>query len=462
MAHAHTTIILAAGKGSRMRASRPKVLHPLAGKPMLGHVIATSRAAKATKTVLVLAPGMDEVATFAKKTDPAIQIALQDPPLGTGHAVMAARELLPREGVVSVLFGDTPLLRARTIELLIDALRRENAAVAALGMDLNDATGYGRLVHDGSRLLKIVEQAAADETIRAIRIANAGIMAFDAGRLGALLDRVPERTARDGNREYYLTDTVEAAVAEGWSCCSSLAPEEEGLGVNDRIQLAEAEAVMQARLRQRAMAEGVTMQDPDTVYLSWDTVIGRDVTLEPNVVIGSGVTIEEGVTIRAFSHIALDMPKDKAPIHIRSGAVIGPFARVRSGSDLGPGVRVGNFVEVKNARLAAGAKANHLAYLGDAEVGERSNIGAGTITCNYDGFAKWPTRIGKDVFVGSNSTLVAPVDLGDASLVTAGSWVHKSIPEGASVAARGAPEVKEGGARKLEAYLRARAETKSD
>jgi len=452
-----TAVVLAAGRGRRMHSDKPKVLHELGFRPLVGHVLEAARAAGADTAVLVLAPGMAGVTAYAEGRGLALRVAEQEPPLGTGHAVIAARDRLPAEGDVVVLFADTPFLEGETIARLARTRREAGAAVAVLGMEPDEPGGYGRLVERDGRLEAIVEAAQADPATRAIRLVNSGVMAFDAARLPALLDALEPQSARDGNPEYYLTDTVAAARARGWQTVVARCDPIEGLGVNDRAQLAEAEAILQRRLRTHWLGAGVTMLDPASVHLAPDTRFGRDVVLEPNVFIGPGVVVEDDVRIRAFSHLTTDPPKDAKPLVVRKGAVIGPFARLRSGAEVGAGAHVGNFVELKNARLDDGAKANHLAYLGDCTVGSGSNIGAGTITCNYDGFAKWPTTIGRDVFVGSNATLVAPVSLGDGALIGAGSWVGRDVAAGASHVARGAPEQREGGAARLAAYLKRRA-----
>jgi len=452
-----TAVILAAGQGRRMRSKTPKILHPLGFRPLLGHVLAAVRAAGAERAVLVLAPGMEDVAAYARGELAALRIAIQDPPLGTGHAVQTALRELPREGDVVVLFADTPFLAGATIARLAETRARSGAAVATLGMELADARGYGRLVERDGRLEAIVEEAEADAATRAIRLANSGVMAFDGARLPALMAALERRQARDGNPEYYLTDAVAAARDRGWDAVVERCAPVEGLGVNDRLQLAQAEAVLQERLRTRWLRAGVTMLDPATVHLAADTVFGEDVVLEPHVVFGPAVSVEDDVRIRAFSHLATDPPKDAKPLIVRKGAVVGPFARLRSGADVGAGAHVGNFVELKNAALDAGAKANHLSYLGDCSIGAGANIGAGTITCNYDGIAKWHTAIGRDVFVGSNATLVAPLTIGDGALIGAGSWVGRDVPAGASHVARGAVDRREGGAAMLRAHLRRRA-----
>ena len=461
MSESLTAVVLAAGRGTRMRSTTPKVLHELGFRPLLGHVLDAAGAAGADDALLVVAPDMDAVAAWGEAHQLAARTAIQDPPLGTGHAVMAARDRLPTTGDVVVLFADTPFLAGETIGRLVRTRREAEAAVAVLGMELDDAGAYGRLVERAGRLEAIVEAAQADAETRPIRLANSGVMAFDAARLPALLDALAPRVARDGNAEYYLTDAVAAARGHGWDAVVARCDPVEGLGVNDRVQLAEAEAIFQDRLRTRWMRAGVTMLDPASVHLAADVRFGRDVVLEPNVFVGPGVVVEDAVRIRAFSHLTTDPPKDTKPLVVRTGAVVGPFARLRSGAEVGAGAHVGNFVELKNARLDEGAKANHLSYLGDCTVGAGSNIGAGTITCNYDGFAKWQTTIGRDVFVGSNATLVAPVTLGDGALIGAGSWVGRDVPEGASHLARGATDQREDGAERLRRHLRRRAADRS-
>ncbi|MEO1199945.1 MAG: bifunctional UDP-N-acetylglucosamine diphosphorylase/glucosamine-1-phosphate N-acetyltransferase GlmU, partial [Pseudomonadota bacterium] len=396
-----TPVVLAAGKGTRMHSAVPKVLHPLAGKPILGHVLDALAEAGTAAPVVVVAPDVPAVETFARAHPSAPTLRHQAPPLGTGDAVTRARDALPATGTVVVLFGDTPFVSAATVVELAATRDEADAAVAVLGMKLADPGGYGRVVTDGVEVLRVVEAAQLDEATADVTLANSGVMAFDAARLPALLDRLPPRPARDGNHEFYLTDTVELARTAGWRCVWHGCDPVEGLGINDRAQLAEAEALLQQRLRRRAMLAGVTLVDPASCYLSADTRFGQDVVIEPHVVIGPGVTFEDAVRVRAFSHFAVDAPKETRPIVVRRGAVVGPFARVRSGSDIGNGAHVGNFVELKNADVGNGAKINHLTYFGDAGLGPRSNVGAGTITCNYDGIAKHRTEIGADVFIGS-------------------------------------------------------------
>ena len=399
-----------------MESARPKVLHEVAGRGMIFHLLATLRELSFDRSVVVIGKGMDELARAVAPTP----VAIQDPPLGTGHAVLAARKALDGfKGDVLVLFGDTPLLTCATVERMIEARNGAgDPAVAVLGFRPDDPGAYGRLVSgaDGT-LARIVEARDASAEERKIGLCNAGIMAIDGARLFALLDAVRNDNAK---KEYYLTDIVAIARKNGWGCVAvEAADADEVMGVNNRADLAVAEAVMQTRLRNAAMAKGVTMTDPSTVYLSHDTRFGRDVTIGPNVVFGHGVTVGNNVEIRAFCHI------DGA--EIGDGSLVGPFARLRPGAKLGRDVHVGNFVEIKEAVLEAGVKANHLTYIGDAHVGAGANIGAGTITCNYDGFFKHRTEIGAGAFIGSNTALVAPVKVGDGAFVGAGSVITAEV-----------------------------------
>ena len=428
-------VVLAAGKGERMSSSKPKVLHEIAGRTMVAHVLDTLAGLAPERVVCVAGPGMEQVAEAALPAE-----AVEQPePLGTAHAVLAAREALAGfEGAVLVLFADTPLIRAETMRALADAVD-DGAAVAVLGMRPAGANEYGRVVLDeAGRPEAIVEWRDAGPEERALPVCNAGVMAGDGRRLFALLDRVGNDNARG---EYYLTDIVGLARADGLETALVEVREEEALGVNSRAELARAEAVMQRRLRERAFDAGVTMPMPETVYLSYDTRFGRDVTVGPNTVFLPGVTVEDNVDIRAFCHLE--------GAAVRSGARVGPYARLRPGADVGSGAGVGNFVEVKNAVLEAGAKANHLAYIGDAHVGADANIGAGTITCNYDGFRKHRTEIGAGAFIGSNTALVAPVSVGAGAVVGAGSTVSRNVEADALVVERAQQTERKGWAARL-------------
>lgn len=412
-----TAIILAAGKSTRMKSSTPKALHRIAGRPMLGHVLDAASSLGDARIVLVLAPGMDDVAAYARDISPELGIAIQERALGTGDAVRAAEPLAGRgQGVVLVMFGDTPLVRPETLKEMVAACLPEKPVVV-LGFEAGDPAAYGRLVLDGGGALeRIVEQKDASEEERAITLCNGGAMAIRGEHLGRLLGKLDNRNKAG---EYYLPDIVRHARAEGLACAVVRAPEADIQGVNSRMELAAAEAEMQRRLRRRAMEAGVTLADPETVYLSADTRIGQDVTIGQNVVIGPGVTIESGAEIKPFSHLE--------GTTIREGAEIGPFARIRPGSVIGRKARIGNFVETKKANVEEGAKVNHLSYIGDARVGAHANIGAGTITCNYDGFGKHFTDIGAGAFIGSNTALVAPVKIGDGAYTGSGSVITKDV-----------------------------------
>ena len=438
-------IILAAGEGTRMKSAIPKVLHEIAGRPMIRHLIEALRPLEPAATVVVLGQGMD---LLAKAVAPATT-AIQDPPRGTGDAVRAALAALPLESVrdVLVLYGDTPLLRTETLEELLTARRRiPEAAVAAAGMRPVDPGPYGRLVlSQGGMLERIVEAKDADAEERAIGLCNGGIMAIDAMHLADFVGRIGNDNAK---REYYLTDLVGLARAEGLVCRAVELPAEELIGVNTRAELAAAEALLQQRLRARAMEQGATLIAPETVFLAADTRLGRDVVVEPNVFFGPGVTVADKVRIRAFSHIE--------GATIAEGAIVGPFARLRAGAVLDTDVHVGNFVEVKASRLHAGVKANHLSYLGDSEIGAGTNIGAGTITCNYDGYNKHRTAIGANVFIGTGTSLVAPVSVGDGAYVATGSVVTADVPADALTIARARQVDKPGRAVELKERLRGR------
>lgn len=411
-----TVVVLAAGKGTRMRSGRAKVLHPLAGRTMIGHVLAIAAELSPAKAIAVLAKDMDDVAAEVEKAGIPTAIAIQDPPLGTGHALIAAQNCLPADGEVLVLYGDTPLLTADTLRQLLEKRRENDAAVAVFGFRPPDPTGYGRLRFDGEGLAALVEERHADEDLKRDGLCNAGIMAMDAARLGTLLDRLELHQPKG---EYYLTDIVEHARAAGWACTAIEGPWEEGHGVNSQSQLAEAEAVVQRRLRAAAMDRGVIMPAPETVHLAADTELAPGVEVQPYVVFGPKVTVEAGAVVKSFSHLE--------GAHVGKHGEIGPYARLRPGSRIGERAKIGNFVETKNTVLEAGAKANHLTYLGDAHIGAKANIGAGTITCNYDGFNKYRTEIGERVFIGSNSALVAPVTIEAGAMVGAGSVITEDI-----------------------------------
>jgi bifunctional UDP-N-acetylglucosamine pyrophosphorylase / glucosamine-1-phosphate N-acetyltransferase len=444
------TIVLAAGQGVRMQSGRPKVLHAVGGRSMLGHVLSTAKQAGAQRIALVVAPGMDAVRQEAAVMVPDLNIFEQQQQAGTADAVLAARAALKgHKGDVLVVFADNPLLQQQTCRALVETLDA-GAQVAVLGFEASDPEGYGRLVRDSNgALVAIREHRDATPDERRIRLCNAGIMAFRVPDLAGLLGRIGNDNAK---REFYLTDAVGLAVADGLAAAVVVADAEEALGVNSRPQLADAEAVFQKRMRRKAMESGVTLIDPATVWLSFDTVLGRDVVIEPNVFFGPGVTVEAGVHILANCHIS--------GAHIRSGARIGPFARLRPGSDIGSGAHIGNFVEVKNVAVGEGAKANHLAYLGDGSVGEGANIGAGTIFCNYDGFSKNLTVVGKGAFIGSNSSLVAPIRIGDGAYVGSGSVITKNVEADALALERAPQEQRPGWAAKFRTMMTRRAKSK--
>jgi bifunctional UDP-N-acetylglucosamine pyrophosphorylase/glucosamine-1-phosphate N-acetyltransferase len=431
-------VVLAAGEGTRMRSSLPKALHAVAGRSLIAHVLATARKAGCGAIAVVVGPDSEMVAAAVREAAPDAQVFVQRERLGTAHAVLAAREALAQgEADLLVMFADTPLVRAETLARLRGALD-DGAAVAVLGFTAAEPQGYGRLIVKDGDLVAIREERDATNAERAIRLCNAGLMALSGAHALALLDKIDNRNAKG---EFYLTDAIAVARDQGLTAVAIETGEDEVRGINTKAQLAQAEAVAQQQLRAAAMEAGVTLVAPETVFLCADTKLGRDVTVEPNVVFGPGVTVEEGAVIRAFSHLE--------GAHVGRGARVGPFARLRPGAELGADVHIGNFVEVKAARIGEGAKANHLAYIGDATVGEAANVGAGTITCNYDGVAKHRTEIGKGTFIGSNSALVAPVSIGDGAYVGSGSVITKNVPAGALAIARGEQMIKEGWAERL-------------
>ena len=426
-------VVLAAGQGTRMKSDLPKVLHPLAGRPMIGHLLAEIGDLGPARTVVVVSPQNREA--IAKALPDAV-LAVQDPPQGTGHAVMAALPALAGfDGDVVVLFGDTPFLSHATVQRMLDERAgARDPAVVVMGFRPDDAAEYGRLIvaPDGS-LSRIVEFRDACEAERASTFCNSGVMAIDGRALPGLLARLSPENAK---REYYLTDLVGLARSDGRWVTAGEGAADDALGINSRAHLAEAEALLQDRLRRRAMDGGATLTDPKTVWFSHDTVLGRDVTVGPNVVFGPGVTVGDRAEIRAFSHLE--------GAAVAAGALIGPFARLRPGAEIGVGAHVGNFVEIKQARVEEGAKVNHLTYIGDARVGAGANVGAGTITCNYDGFGKYHTDIGAGAFIGSNTALVAPVRIGDRAIVGAGSTIGRDVPDDALAITRAEQTVREG------------------
>lgn len=438
------TIILAAGAGTRMKSELPKVLHPIGGLPMVAHVAATARAAGSDRLAVVVGHGGAQVRAVLSQRDPGASFFAQVEQRGTADAVLAARDAIA-DGVddVLVVFGDTPLIAA-------DTLRAARAGLAAgadlvvMGFRPADPTGYGRLIEEDGKLVAIVEHRDADEAQRAIGFCNGGLMAFAGPHALPILAEIGNDNAK---REFYMTDAVGIAHDRGLHVRALEASAEEVLGVNSRTELAQAETLWQRRRRSALMDEGVGMVAPETVHLSHDTRIGRDVLIEPNVVFGPGVTVEEGATIRAFSHLE--------GTEVGAEAIVGPYARLRPGARVGARAHVGNFVEVKNADLGEGAKVNHLSYVGDAAVGAGANLGAGTITCNYDGFNKHRTEIGAGAFVGSNSSLVAPVTIGAGSYVASGSVVTEPVPDDALAFGRARQVTKPGLAPRLKAKFKA-------
>jgi bifunctional UDP-N-acetylglucosamine pyrophosphorylase/glucosamine-1-phosphate N-acetyltransferase len=439
-------IVLAAGEGTRMKSARPKVLHEIASRTMLAHALAAVAAAGVDDLAIVIGPDRADVAAEALKAAPRVQVFVQERRLGTAHAVLAARAAIAAGyDDVLIVYADSPLIRPATLEALCAGLA-EDADVVALGFAARDPTGYGRLVEKDGRLVAIREHKDATAAERAIALCNAGPIALAGARALELLDAVGSDNAA---REFYLTDIVGIAAARGLKARAQIAPEDEVMGVNDRVQLAAAEAVMQQRLRERAMREGATLIAPETVFLSCDVKIGRDVLIEPHVVFGKGVEISDGAVIHAFSHLE--------GARVAAKASVGPYARLRPGADIAVGAKVGNFVEIKNAAIEAGAKVSHLSYIGDARIGAGANIGAGTITCNYDGFSKFRTDIGEGAFIGSNSALVAPVAVGAGAYVGSGSVITEDVAADALAIGRGRQVAKAGWAKAFRAKQKPKA-----
>lgn len=411
-------IILGAGKGTRMNSDLPKVLHQIGGAPLLVHAMKSGESLDPAATVVVAGHGAERVEKAAKAWNPDVKVVLQEEQLGTGHAVKQAHAALKDfEGLAIVLYGDTPFISPETLEKMRDKTATDDVVV--LGFHAADPARYGRLVTNGAKLEKIVEFKDANEAERAITLCNSGVVAADAQTLFALLDAVGNDNAAG---EYYLPDIVGIARDRGMSASVVACDEAETLGINSRPELAKAEALFQSKMRQKAMEDGVTMPAPDTVYFAHDTGIGREAVIEPYVVFAPGVTVESGATIRAFSHLE--------GCHVSRGAVVGPYARLRPGAELAEDSKVGNFVEIKKAAIGEGAKVNHLSYIGDAEVGARANIGAGTVTCNYDGYFKHKTVIGEAAFIGSDTMLVAPVTVGAGAMTGSGSTITEDVPDG--------------------------------
>ncbi len=443
-------VVLAAGKGTRMKSALPKVLHKIGGRSMLGHVLDLAAVVPDCGIAVVVGPDMEDVRAEALRLAPRASIHVQTEQRGTADAVIAARSALEgHDGDVIVLYADTPLITPEAVSSLRACLDAGHG-VAVLGFEAADPTGYGRLLRspDGS-LAAIREHKDANEQEREVSLCNSGVMAFRLPDMLSVLDRIDNNNAK---QEYYLTDAVDVACRDGHKAGVVVCPEDEVLGVNSRVQLAGAEAIFQTRARRRAMLDGVTMVAPETVWLSYDTELAADVVLEPNVFFGPGVKVEQGAVIKANCHLE--------GAHVGASAQIGPYARLRPGAMLAEQVRVGNFVEVKNTEMGAGAKANHLSYLGDGTVGAGANIGAGTIFCNYDGFNKARTEIGEGAFVGSNSSLVAPVKIGDGAYVGSGSVITKNVEPDALALERSTQETRPGWAAKFRMMMQRRRDKK--
>ncbi len=446
-----TVIVLAAGEGTRMKSSRPKLLHTVAGLPIISHVVRAATGAGATNLAVITGPGHEKIEAAVEAIAPHARFFQQTERKGTAHAALMAEPLWRDvKGYIAVVYGDHPLLRPEIFRMITDRLDAGKDA-AILGFEPEDPTGYGRLLTDGDRLLGIREHKDASDTEREIGLCNACILGF---RADVFRDAIVKIDDNNVQKEFYLGDLVQHANAAGCDVGYAVAPWEDVMGVNSQAQLAEAEALFQKRLRLQMMDEGVSLSDPSSVYFSYDTQIGREVRIEPNVYFGPAVSVGEGVTIKAFSHIE--------GAQIGPKAEIGPFARLRPGTDLAEGTKVGNFVEVKNATLGAGAKINHLSYIGDADIGAKTNVGAGTITCNYDGINKHRTLIGEGVFVGSNSALVAPLNIGDNAYIGSGSVITSDIPGDALGIGRARQENKAGYAPRLRARAEAFKKSKQE
>ena len=437
-ARSSLTIVLAAGEGTRMQSAMPKVLHPVAGQSLLAHVLDAAPRGTGAALAVVIGPDHGGVAEEVKRLRPDAATFVQHERLGTAHAVLAAREAMARGADdLLVVFGDTPLISAATFERLRAPLKN-GAALAVLGFRAADPTGYGRLLVEGDRLVAIREEADATPAERKIKLSNAGVMAFGGASALEIIEKIGNANSK---REYYLSDAVDIVRQQGLEAVVIETSEDEVRGINTKAQLAEAEQVMQARLRKAALEAGVTMVAPETVFLAADTTFGKDVTIEPFVVIGPGVSIADGAVIHSFSHLV--------QASIGKKASVGPYARLRPGTSLGEGAKIGNFVETKAAILEAGVKVNHLSYIGDTHVGEGANIGAGTITCNYDGFGKYKTTIGAGAFVGSNSSLVAPVKIGSGAYIGSGSVITREVPDDALAVERSQQTLREGWAKRF-------------
>jgi bifunctional UDP-N-acetylglucosamine pyrophosphorylase / glucosamine-1-phosphate N-acetyltransferase len=443
-------VVLAAGMGTRMRSALPKVLHKAAGRSLLAHVLHAAKALDASKVVVVHGTGQSDVKAEAARIIPSCLFAEQAERRGTGHAVMMAEQSLAGfVGTVLVLYGDVPLVQPAALRALLAKLTPA-FGMAVLGFETANPFGYGRLIRAGDAITAIREEKDASAAERGITLCNSGIIAISATHLWPTLKAL---TPANAQGELYLTDTVEIMAKAGKSCALAMCEEADVAGVNDRVQLAAIDAEFQKRLRHKVMLDGTTLRQPDSVYFCADTIIGRDVIIEPNVVFGPGVTVGDDVEILASSHIE--------GASIGQGSRIGPFARLRPGAEIGEKAHVGNFVEIKKAVLGKGAKANHLTYIGDAKIGAGSNIGAGTITCNYDGYQKHLTDIGENVFVGSNTSLVAPVSIGAGANIAAGSVITENVPADALAMTRAPATVKDGWAKRYRAIKAAKKASKT-
>jgi bifunctional UDP-N-acetylglucosamine pyrophosphorylase/glucosamine-1-phosphate N-acetyltransferase len=440
-------VVLAAGDSKRMNSAKTKVLHPIGNLPMIVHVMRALAKTGAAKVALVVGRDAEPVIAAAASSGLAIEAFEQRERLGTGHAVLSvAVEIDKGYDQIIVAYGDAPLIEAAPLVQALEKVR-DGFDVAVIGFHTDKPTGYGRLLTENGELTAIREEKDASDAERRVTFCNSGLMALDGKKAASLLAKISNNNAKG---EYYLTDIVEIVRAQGGRVATVEAPADLVAGCNNRAELAELEAIWQKKRRSEIMLSGVTMVAPETVFLSYDTVIGRDTLIEPNVIFGPGVTVGENVVIHAFSHIEGAV--------LANGSNIGPFARLRPGAKLGLNAKVGNFCEVKNAAIGEGAKVNHLSYIGDATIGARANIGAGTITCNYDGFNKFDTHIGADAFIGSNSALVAPVRIGDAAMTASGSVITEDVPDGAAAFGRARQVNKEGYAREVMARNKARKE----
>ena len=443
-------IVLAAGLGTRMRSNLPKVMHEIGHLPLVAHVLKMLSQCDPRGIAVVIGPDMSALNDLVTRVEPAADCFIQTDRLGTAHAALAARDAMNTDvDDVLVLFGDTPLVTPHAIRK-VRAELAGGADVAVLGFEAADPFGYGRLLTDGGKLLAIREERDATDEERTVTFCNSGIMGFSGKIVLTVLDSIENHNAKG---EFYLTDAAEIANRLGLRVVTASADEEEVQGINTRAQLAACEAVFQKRMRSAALENGVSLLAPDTVYFAHDTLIETGAVIEQNVVFGPGVKVEGGATIRAFSHLE--------NAFVGAGATVGPYARLRPGATISSHAHVGNFVEIKNAEIGSGAKVNHLTYIGDAFVGAKTNIGAGTITCNYDGFGKHRTEIGAGSFVGSNATLVAPLTLGDGVYVAAGSTVTEDVPTDALVIGRGRQALKPGRAEQLRARFKAAKEAKN-